>query len=206
VPVTLWGRLARTLSSLDSRPEAGATKGPLDLIKTTFLLALLAIPLAAQDSPGKKLPSVTMAPTVVTVYRGKPGTVELHFRVGQGFHVNSNTPSEEYLIPTTLKLEAPTDIVIGKVTYPAGKDMSFAFAPDQKLNVYSGDFDISVLVRPLAGVLPGRYAVRGELRFQACDNAACYPPKKMNVNFDVSVAKTPPAPRKNPGQSPHIHK
>ena len=177
----------------------------LKSIQSSLLCALLCLPLAAQDEPGRRLPSVTMAPAVVTIYRGKPGTVDLHFRVGAGFHVNSNTPTEEYLIPTTLKLEAPTDILIGKVTYPPGKDMSFAFAPDQKLNVYSGDFAISVLVRPLASVLPGRYAVRGELKFQACDNAACYPPKKMPVMFDVSVAKTPPPPRKNPGQSPHVH-
>jgi len=170
-----------------------------------LLPALLCVTLAAQDEPGHRSPSVTMAPAVVTIIRGKPGTVDLHFRIGAGFHVNSNTPSEEYLIPTTLKLEAPTDIVIGKITYPPGKDMSFAFAPDQKLNVYSGDFSVSVLVRPLAGVLPGRYAVRGELRFQACDNAACYPPKKMPVAFDVNVAKTPPPPKKNPAQSPHVH-
>lgn len=174
-------------------------------IKTSFLLFALCLALAAQESPGKKLPSVTMSPAVVTVYRGKPGTVDLQFRVGEGFHVNSNTPTEDYLIPTTLKLEAPTDIVIGKVTYPAGKNMSFAFAPDQKLNVYSGEFTISVLVRPLASVLPGKYAVRGELRFQACDNAACYPPRKLPVNFDVSVAKTRPPAQKNPAQSPHAH-
>ena|SRR5271165_2146193 len=174
-------------------------------LKILLLVLLFCAALSAQDQPGRKSPSVTMAPALITIYRGKPGTVDLHFRVGAGFHVNSNTPTEEYLIPTTLKLEAPTDIVIGKVTYPAGQDMSFAFAPDQKLNVYSGDFAISVLVRPLASVLPGKYAVRGELRFQACDNAACYPPKKMPVNFDVNVAKAPAPPRKNPGQSPHVH-
>jgi hypothetical protein len=160
---------------------------------------------AAQESPGNKVPSVTMAPATATIYRGKPGNVDLHFRVGSGFHVNSNTPSEEYLIPTTLKLDPPTDIVIGKVTYPAGLDVSFAFAPDQKLNVYSGDFEVSVLVRPLASVMPGRYSIRGTLAYQACDNAACYPPKKMPVMFDVTVAKTPAPPRKNPGQSPHAH-
>src|SRR3984885_6983906 len=132
-------------------------------LKTSLLLALLCAALTAQEQPGKKSPSIIMAPAAITVYRGKPGAVDLHFRVEEGFHVNSNTPSEEYLIPTTLKLEAPTDIIIGRVTYPPGNDVSFAFAPDKKLNVYSGDFAISVLVRPLVSVLPGRYAVRGEL-------------------------------------------
>ena len=87
----------------------------------------------------------------ITVTRGKPNTVNLRFRVGAGFHVNSNKPKSEFLIPTVLKLSAPTDIVIGRVTYPAGTEMSFAFAPEDKLSVYTGEFPVAVEVRPLAG-------------------------------------------------------
>lgn len=160
----------------------------------------------AQDSPGKKVPSVTVAPVpIATITRGKAGTVDLHFRVGSGFHVNSNTPKSEFLIPTTLKLDPPTDIVVGKISYPPGDEASFPFAPDEKLSVYGGDFTVGVLVRPLAHVLPGKYAFHGQLKYQACDNAACYPPKTLPVNFEVKVAKAPPPPRKNPGQSPHVH-
>jgi hypothetical protein len=119
--------------------------------------------------------------------------------------VNSNLPKSEFLIPTVLKLSAPTDIVIGRVTYPAGSEMSFAFAPEDKLSVYSGEFPVVVEVRPLAEVIPAKYMIRGELKYQACDNAACYPPKKLPVQFEVKVIKGPPPRRRNPGQSPHIH-
>jgi hypothetical protein len=61
------------------------------------------------------------------------------------------------------------------------------------------------MVRPLASVLPGKYVFRGELKYQACDNAACYPPKKLPVQFEVKVVKSPPPATKNPAQSPHIH-
>lgn len=174
--------------------------------KKSFSIAFCAAALWAQDAPPKKGPSVTMAPTpVATVIRGKSNSVELQFRVGSGFHVNSNTPTAEYLIPTTLKLDVPTDIVVGKITYPAGKEMSFAFAPDEKLSVYSGDFSLSVQVRPLAGVLPGKYEIRGRLKYQACDNAQCFPPKQLPVAFEVKVIKAPPKPKSNPAQSPHVH-
>jgi hypothetical protein len=102
-------------------------------------------------------------------------------------------------------VEATTDIVIGKTTYPGGKDMSFAFAPDEKLNVYTGDFNVDVLVRPLRSVQPGKYVVRGTLKYQACDNKACYPPKNLPISFDVKIAKAKPAPTANPAQSPHAH-
>jgi hypothetical protein len=175
-------------------------------IKTILGISLLSVLLRAQEPPGKKTPSVTLSPPpLASVTRGKPNTVELQFHVSSGFHVNSNKPSAEYLIPTVLKLDAPTDIVLGRITYPEGEQMSFAFAPDEKLSVYSGEFDLAVMVRPLASVLPGNYEFHGQLKYQACDNAACYPPKQLPVRFVVKVVKAPPAPKKNPAQSPHIH-
>jgi hypothetical protein len=179
-----------------------------NVAKAVLASTLLCAALLAQETlgGGKKAPSVTMSPVpVATITPGKPSTVELHFRVISGFHINSNTPKAEFLIPTTLKLDPPTDIVVGKVTYPEGEDMSFAFAPDEKLSIYSGAFTLSVVVRPLVSVLPGKYALRGQLKYQACDNAACYPPKQLPVEFEVKVAKNPVAPKKNPAQSPHAH-
>ena len=159
-----------------------------------------------QGIPGRKSPSVTMSPApVATITRGKSNTVNLRFHVGSGFHVNSNQPKSEFLIPTALKMSAPTDIVIGRVSYPPAKEMSFAFAPDEKLSVYTGEIPVAVEVRPLASVVTAKYMVRGELKYQACDNAACYPPKKLPVQFEIQVVKGPPPHRKNPGQSPHVH-
>ncbi len=176
-------------------------------LRLTLTCALLVtVSAAAQEEFGPKGPVVTMAPApVITAVQAKPSTVPLSFHVASGFHINSNHPKSEYLIPTALKVEATTDIVVGKVVYPDGQDMSFAFAPDEKLNVYSGDFTVNVVVHPLRSVEPGKYVVRGSLKYQACDNTACYPPKTLPVSFDVKVARMPPAHTVNPAQSPHAH-
>ncbi|MGB9195502.1 MAG: protein-disulfide reductase DsbD domain-containing protein [Terriglobales bacterium] len=176
-------------------------------MKTFLTCALLVSTWAfAQDEFGPKGPVVTLAPVAtVTVAQGSPVTVPFKFSVAGGYHINSNHPKSDYLIPTALKMEATTDIVIGKITYPDGQDMSFAFAPDEKLNVYTGDFKIDVLVRPLHSVTPGKYIMRGSLKYQACDNRACYPPKNLPVSFDVRISKAKAAPRANPAQSPHAH-
>jgi hypothetical protein len=171
-----------------------------------WVLFLGVLGFAQEDILGKKVPSVTMSPAAaVTLTRGKPGTVDLRFRVPSGFHINSNKPNSEFLIPTALRLNPPTDIVIGKINYPPGEQTALAFAPNEKLSVYTGQFPLSVVVRPLATVVPGKYMVHGELKYQACDNAACYPPKKLPVEFEVKVIKGPPLGHKNPRQSPHIH-
>jgi hypothetical protein len=166
-------------------------------------LVLLGTSAFAQSG---KAPSVTIGPIpTVTAQRTSQTLVPLNFRVAPGFHINSNAPKSEFLIPTQLKMDVPTDIVLGKIQYPEGKDVSFPFSPDEKLNVYSGDFTINVAVHPLHSVVPGKYVMRGNLRYQACDNAQCFPPKTLPVSFDVKVVKEPPGPRHNPAQSPHVH-
>lgn len=174
--------------------------------KTWFapLLALLVSAGAWAQGGGRAY--VSMAPVgTITATRTQQTKVELNFRVSSGFHINSNTPKSEFLIPTNLKLDLPTDIVLGKIEYPAGKDLAFPFSPDEKLNVYSGDFAIGLAVHPLKSVVPGKYVVHGVLRYQACDNAQCFPPKTVPVSFEVKVIREKPGPQHNPAQSPHIH-
>jgi hypothetical protein len=162
-------------------------------------------PIAPPTTPGKA-PSVTVAEVpLVTATRTEQTTVTINFRVAQGFHINSNTPKSEFLIPTVLRIDVPTDIALGKIGYPAGQDVSFPFSPDEALNVYTGDFAVTVVVHPLHSVVPGKYVMHGNLRYQACDNAQCFPPKMLPVNFDVKVVKEKPGPVHNPAQSPHVH-
>jgi Disulphide bond corrector protein DsbC len=168
-----------------------------------FFLTLFAGIAAAQSG---RAPSVTIAAVpLVTAPRAAQTMVNLNFRVAHGFHINSNTPKSEFLIPTALKMDLPTDIILGKIDYPDGQDMSFPFSPDEALNVYNGDFTIAVAVHPLHAVVPGKYIMHGVLRYQACDNAQCFPPKALPVSFEVKVVKEPPGARHNPAQSPHVH-
>jgi hypothetical protein len=190
-------------SRSDSLPDKHGIR-----VRLAFRISLSALILLTTVAPAQtgKAPSVTMAPVpVVTATRAAQTMVNLDFRVPHGYHINSNVPKSEFLIPTALKMSLPTDIILGKIAYPAGKDLSFPFSPDEKLNVYTGDFTIGLAVHPLRSVTPGKYVMHGVLRYQACDNAACYPPKTVPVSFNVKVVKEPPAHRKNPAQSPHVH-
>jgi hypothetical protein len=175
------------------------------ILRIACLAVLLHVAAFAQTG---KAPSVSVAPVpLATTPRATQTPVSINFRVPPGYHINSNTPKSEFLIPTALKMDlgSATDIVLGKIDYPQGEDVSFPFSPDEKLNVYTGDFTITLSVHPLKSVVPGKYALHGMLRYQACDNAACYPPKTLPVNFEVKVVKEKAGPRKNPAQSPHVH-
>jgi hypothetical protein len=164
---------------------------------------------AASDAPLIPDRVVYLGPTAaVNIAKGKPTPVTLQFRVATGYHINSNKPSSELLVPTVLSLNPPTDIVIGKITYPAGIDANFAFAPSETLSVYAGRFDISALVTAAKLATPGKYRVHASLKYQACDDRACYPPKKVPVDFDITVLKSKSSSGTGVvrhGQSPNIH-
>lgn len=153
-----------------------------------FCTILLAGCVWAQNAGDK--PFVIMAPVGnVQVRAGATKDVPMDFRIGSDYHINSHTPKSPLLIPTALKLEPSQPVTVADVKYPAGEDQSFPFSPNEKLNVYSGDFSISALLKVPANTPPGTYPVKGELRFQACDRSACYPPKNLPVQFQVTVVK-----------------
>jgi len=153
-----------------------------------LLLAVALASIAVAQQPGQTAPTVEVAPVgKVQVRAGATAKVEIDFRIGADFHINSNKPHSELLIPTMLRLNASDPIKISSVTYPAGQDMSFPFAPMDKLSVYSGDFAITTAVKALPTAASGTYPVSGELHFQACDHSACYPPKSIPVKFEITV-------------------
>lgn len=117
------------------------------------------------------------------VKAGKRSVVEMRFRVVDGFHVNSHTPKSELLIPTAVKLDAAGGVKAEAVQYPAGTAYSFSFEPGEKLDVYTGVFTVKVPVV----VEAGSHTVNGTLRYQACDNAACYPPKALPVQLVLTA-------------------
>src|SRR5512146_2507828 len=208
-PIATTSRLAQSCSIRCVAPRSRQCHN--SLMKPAALLCgtLLAAVLAAQTDFTKPAPAgarVTMASAApVTLTPAKPGSVELQFRVAPGFHINSNKPSNEFLIPTVLTLDAQTGLMISKVTYPPAEDVAFAFSPNEKLNVYTGDFTIGAQVRAASSTPVGRYRIHGRLTAQACDNKMCYPPKDIPVAFDVQVRRAPSGtPRRNPGQSPHV--
>jgi hypothetical protein len=53
--------------------------------------------------------------------------------------------------------------------------------PKTKLSVYTGEFAIQVRIV----ATPGNHLVEARLRYQACDQTQCLPPKTITVPIDV---------------------
>jgi len=120
-------------------------------------------------------------PEQVTVPAAKLAVVDLHFRISPGLHINSHTPSDNELIPTTLIFPASSGVRLENATYPPGTQFALPLDPATKLSVYTGEFIIQASIVAAAG----NHLLEASLRYQACDNNACMPPKKITVPIDI---------------------
>ncbi len=152
-------------------------------MRAAVLLALAATQFSSLDAPVRTRPHVAYVAEAATVAAGRRAVLELRFHIDEGFHVNSHTPKSDLQIATALKLSEDSGAKLGTAEYPAGKPFSFSFDPTDKLDVYSDDFVVKVPVVAAAGP----HELKGELTYQACDHAACYPPKTLPVDVVFSA-------------------
>ena len=152
---------------------------------TIRVAVLLCLPLAAQNSGYLTVGE----PQKVAAKRGAAVQAKIPMTVQPGYHVNSNTPSDEYLIPLKLTWTSTGALEGGEIVYPKPLLEKFEFSdkPDVPLSVFMGKFDLTAKFKVGANAPAGPGVASGKLRYQACSNKACYPPKTVDVEVSYQV-------------------
>ena len=146
-----------------------------------LLLSTLAVSACAQSTP---LLTATQ-PGRVTAKRGETVTARVGVKVNPGFHVNSNAPLDEYLIPLRLTWQA-APLVWKGTEFPPAKQEKSDFSP-KPIAVFDGAFEItSKFIIPAAAPL-GAGFITGKLRYQGCNATTCFPPKTIDIRFSYDL-------------------
>ena len=125
------------------------------------------------------------APQKLVAKRGAAAQARIAVSVQPGYHVNSNTPSDSYLIPLKLTWTAGA-LEAGEVVFPKPRMEKYEFS-DKPLSVFTGDFDLLARFKVPAAAPAGPGVMVGKLRYQACSNNACFPPKSVEVRLPYQV-------------------
>jgi len=120
------------------------------------------------------------------VHPGEPIVAALDVKLQEKFHVHSNKPLDPLLIPTVLTVEPPAGLTVAEIAYPEPIMLPTKFSAEP-LAVYEENFAIGARLNVDAGVAPGAYVVPVSLRYQACDDEKCLPPKTLELEFTVNV-------------------
>jgi len=129
---------------------------------------------------------LTVAP--VEKVRGKRNdvvSVKVSAELRSGFHVNSNKPADEYLIPLRLTWQA-TPLQVEDVEYPKAESVKSDFS-DKPLSVYSGKFDLITKMKVPGTATAGPVLATGKLKYQACNDKMCLPPRTVEVPLTIEI-------------------
>jgi hypothetical protein len=77
--------------------------------------------------------------------------------------------------------------VLGKPVFPTPKAMKFSYS-DKPLKVYEQTLTVTVPVAAGKTAPGGKVPFKGTLRYQACNETACFPPASLDFNGAVTVA------------------
>jgi len=161
-------------------------------IRLTLLFVLLfqISTLASQNFFDMSYVSVTGKVSPEKVAPGATIEIVVTAEIEPGFHINSNKPSEDYLIPTILKFEPLENASFDKIIYPEPKMASFSFS-EKSISVYKGQL-VFYSKLTISDKFPlGKAVIKGTLSYQACNDQNCFAPQdeSFEIPFEV-VAST----------------
>ena len=152
------------------------------------IIALAASTATAQLTPSSSVVSVKAEKEQDRYLPGTSSRILIEIAIDEGWHSQSHTPSQESLIPTVLKLVAPTGITTGRVIYPEGKMVKFDFS-DVALSSYEGTAYIGASFTVSPDMAPGDYTITGALTIQTCNDKNCLVPSDIEIAIPVAVVR-----------------
>ncbi len=160
-------------------------------LRTAVLLAAglaLAVAASGQFRPPPKA-SVEAFTDFTSYAAGTPVRLAAVVTIDDGWHIQSHTPSYEYLIPTELALELPEGWPEAVIRYPAHIMWQSQFAEDP-LAAYEVEAVIHADVELPADLPTGAVEVPIELLYQACDELVCLPPTTAETTLRLEIGET----------------
>ena len=126
-------------------------------------------------------------PDPVPAKAGASVEVKLPLQLREGYHVNSNMPPDPYLIPLKLSWDAGPFTGF-EIVYPKPILLKLGFWP-APVPVFTGKFELTTRFKVAPSAPPGLVNLPGKLRYQACNDRMCLPPKTIDLTLPVSVSR-----------------
>jgi thiol:disulfide interchange protein len=162
-----------------------------------IIATLLGAMYTSAQAQNTDVVSVKLSPSNVKITAGSQVRATLIATIKSPWHINSNKPNEDFLIPSVVTAKAK-GIKLAKVKYPEAHEINLSFA-EQPVSVYEKDASFELTFTVGKNVAAGKQTVQVTLDYQACDDKTCMPPTSVSATLVVDVA--PALPEKKSGES-----
>jgi len=160
-------------------------------LNLVIIILLLASTINAQFGFDKKYVSTKVFSSFDKVQPNSEIKIAVELNILENYHINSNSPKDDFLIPTELIIKSKNVSLIS-ITYPTAKDVSFSFS-DELVSVYEGIEYIGAILKISDSVKTGILEIPIEIGYQACNDISCMAPSNVLDTLKIEVVnnKTP---------------
>ena len=106
---------------------------------------------------------------------GGEATLTIELDIARSYHINSNQPAQDYLIPTSVEFDPAQGVTFDEAVFPEAKVIKLPVS-DTPMSVFERKVIITATIRLAEDFSQNEAIVHGRVRSQACDRNSCLPP------------------------------
>jgi len=115
-----------------------------------------------------------------SIQHGRSG-IAVNLQIRDGWHINAHPARGDFIIPTSLTLNADAALTDVQLRYPPSQTLFFP-ALNETLAVYSGQVALTAHWKKTP---TAQGALRLLVQYQACDDRRCLPPAELRYNMPL---------------------
>jgi len=166
------------------------------------LLMILISTVLLYAGPGDTIPNEKeeiLRARIITpldkLIKQESSSILVEINIIEGWHINSDQPLEEFLIPTKVSFEDTDGVTFGRIQYLEPELRKFSFS-DTKMSVYEGKVYVLTAITISPDFGESEIRLSGSIYYQACNDESCLAPTEyrfaglfpvVNTNSEASV-------------------
>ena len=109
---------------------------------------------------------------------GTDNPLIFEIRILSPFHINSDKPSEEFLVGTAIEFDEQAGVAFGDPVFPSSQMRTFEFS-QVPLAIFEGTIEVKLNVSISPEFSGKNMTISGRLSYQACDDVSCKAPAEL---------------------------
>jgi thiol:disulfide interchange protein DsbD len=152
-----------------------------------ILFSIFTHPIYSQFGFDENLVTIKTYQSFDKIYPSGEFKIAIEADINDTWHINSDKPYDDFLIPTTVMIGDSTNFKLIKIAYPEAHDFKLDFS-ETPLSVWEGKVYFGGLIKAAKNLSPGEYELIVNFEYQACNNQSCIAPTIVSDTLLIRVA------------------
>ncbi|MCB0753586.1 MAG: thiol:disulfide interchange protein, partial [Ignavibacteriae bacterium] len=151
-----------------------------------FLLLSQSFLYAQFGFPQEEILSMEAYSSFEKIYSEGEIKIAVKININENWHINSNNPKEDFLIPTELKIISDIPFEQGDIIYPEAEDIKLDFS-DTPLSVFEKEIYLGTIIKVPKNIELGKKNIIVQLFYQGCNNSTCMAPNSISDTLEIEI-------------------